>query len=212
MSRTLRVVLGLLGGIAVFGFLLPYAAARWAILYLLSFGALLSPRWIILGVTVLLGVLGWLALRNRSNVFVRSLFVGGLIGLLGAVAVVPVLARRDRAARTERERLIFSSRLPLVSLQVLDTNGQTIWKIVALDGSSMVEPMRYGVVPAGFRQEVPYGKRPRPFHVDEPLRIEARLVGRIESRTGRASSRHGFQLIGYKGENRWAERPAVKSP
>jgi hypothetical protein len=38
------------------------------------------------------------------------------------------------------------------------------------------------------------------------------LLGRIESRTGVASSKDGFQLLTYTGENFWAERPTAKPP
>lgn len=210
MSRASTVVLGLISGAAVFGLLAPFALANWALLYLFSLGSAPSPGWGLLSVAALLALLGWLAWRSRSNAFIRSLFVGALLGILGVLVTVPILARNAKERQTEREQVVFSGSSPLESLQVLDSSAQAVWRIAALGEPQIVKPLRYGVVPEGFRQEVPHRGRPRFFRVDESLVVEARTVSGVESRTGRASSSDGIQVLQSRGDNRPATQ--LRSP
>src|SRR6202022_233315 len=82
VSRTSSVLLGLAAGVAVFGLLIPYVMVHWALLYLLSLGAAPSPRWGLVTIAALLALVGWLTWKKRSSAFLRSMFVGGLAGLV----------------------------------------------------------------------------------------------------------------------------------
>jgi hypothetical protein len=212
MSRTSRVILGLIGGAALVSFLVPYLAARWALLHLFSFGAFPALHWWPLVVVVLLALLGWLARATRSNITAQAFVVGCLAGLLIGAGVIQFLGRQAQARRTEHDRVIFSSRMPLKSLEVLDSSGHTMWRIVASDEPQVVKQLRYREVPAGFTQQVPHAGEPRFFRVDESLRMETRLLSRTETRKGKASSPDGFSVFEYVGHNQPTQSPSGPSP
>ena len=212
MTRTSRVILGLVCGAALVSFLVPYLAVHWALLYLFSFGAFPAVHWWPLVVAALLAFLGWLARATRSNPTGQAFVVGSLAGLLIGVGIIQFLGRRAQARGTEHDRVIFSSRMPLKSLEVLDSGGRTMWRIVAADGPQVVERLRYRQVPAGFTQQIPRGGEPRLFLVDEPLRIETRLVSRTETRKGRASGPDGFHVFEYVGHNQFPQSSRGPTP
>ena len=201
-SRRLSTLLGLVGGAAFFGILAPYVMVSWVFAFALSLGVGPSPVWGFAAIVALLALVGMLAWRYRSGAFFRSLFFGGLVGVVAAVAFLKISSQKAQIARIERERTVFSSPSPLESLQISDAGGQPLWRIVALSDPRAIGEVRYGAVPQGYRQEVPPSGSPRLFRLGEPLKLDAKTISTIETRSGSASSPGGIRVLEYGGRSR----------
>jgi hypothetical protein len=71
------------------------------------------------------------------------------------------------------------------SFQIGPTRREVLWRIEAPPGR-VLEHLRYGEVPEGFRQAVPESGKPRPFRKGESLMVQVLTPDRIFEHYGRA--------------------------
>ena len=195
----------------VFGLLLPFAVAFLWFAYLLSFGALVSPIWTFPLAIVLLIFLGVFAGRRDSPVL-KGIFAGGLAGIFAFAVYVPFGVRHRAQEKLEQQRVIFPSGYSLISLRLSGASDQVIWHIQALSEARPVEAVRYGAVPAGFRQLFPASGPPRPLVPPEPIRLDAKAVGFDATNTGQAASADAVAFYSFARKNSAGVREPLPAP
>jgi hypothetical protein len=81
----------------------------------------------------------------------------------------------------------------VLGFEVLEPRGRAIWKVSSPQGSRLSR-VEYGVVPDGFRQEVPpNGEPPRPLVSAERLRLRIVTPSWVFTHDGVAVDNSGFE-------------------
>jgi hypothetical protein len=97
------------------------------------------------------------------------------------------------ACRDETNLLTAGEPHDVLTFEVLDQEGKSLWRIEAIDGAISVPRIDYGVVPSGFRQTVPENaKPPTPFSDGEELRMRVTMTDRILDHQGFATGPRSF--------------------
>lgn len=76
--------------------------------------------------------------------------------------------------------------------EVRDANGSVIWRVEKIGAPVMLQQLRLGEIPKGFRQIFPAGGPPRYFNTGEVLTMHKDTPKRTLRHSGRATGRNSF--------------------
>lgn len=129
--------------------------------------------------------------RSKPVVSAR-LLVALCVGAAAGAIVVGVLIR-EMARNSPRNVLTAAAPADVLSFEIRDKAGAVIW-CISSDAPFRLRTLRYGGVPAGFRQVIPAGgRRPRALVDGEALATTTYLVDSTLEHRGYAVGKDGFQ-------------------
>ena len=96
---------------------------------------------------------------------------------------------------------------PIHAVVVCADGGEILWRIVATGQGPEPRAIPYGIVPSGFRQEVPREGTPRPFVRDERLKVYVLSKTSEMGDGGRATGPNEFLTLVNFGSDRTEQTP-----
>jgi hypothetical protein len=117
------------------------------------------------------------------------------VGLVALLATCVALLKSLYWPSGSDEMLVATDGAPVQAIVVCSDMGEVLWRVVAPGAGIQVSHVPYGLVPAGWVQEVPTQGPPRDFRKGEHLQVHVLSGQRDMGDGGRATGRREFLTV-----------------